>query len=911
MNKQPRPDHSRISPRAATGAFARLYKVLWPLLLAVLFLPGASHAACVEDAYTLCLNDERFQVRLSWVDFSGNPGNARIVNTGAPDSGLFWYADPLNWELQVKVLDGCAANNKYWVLSSSATNFEYTLEVTDTVSGAVNYYQNPLNQTPRALIDTDAFNCTGGSPGKTLTLTTGPPLAQANDLTAPGSCVATSQNLCLADGRFKVEVDWRDFSSQTGVGTVVPFGTTMSGLFWFTDVDNWEVLVKVIDVCAASDRFWVLAGASTNYEYDLTVTDTLTGVVKTYSSPLGEPSSAVVDTLAFDTCDGVPPASDPVAVNDNASTPEDSAVTINVVANDYHPFGLDVFLASSPNPVVSQPGNGSAVRIDSNRIRYTPDSGFSGNDSFTYRVTASNGRTDTATVTVTVVAAPDPDPVAVNDQATTEANTPVDIDVVANDYDPDGLSVFLASSPNPIVSQPANGSAVRINDDEIRYTPDGGFTGTDTFTYRVTASDGDTDNATVTVTVEQPPPPTSVLPRHELLITALPVVNDPRASGCGPWSFCGLMTELAGTGNVSSFVRLWLQRWELGQWVGGNFIEPVPHIRPQVIDPWPRTGSAIDVSRAPFRLLAIVNRFDLATSGNFGEARMVFGFHKPNGQKDDFTVIFEYKMSTAVMSRNEWAAAWHQLAAYADQSSAGYLNQLQFLTDSFSATPVGGKITLGQIRTNDGLVFAENFFWEWREFHQTSGGALLTQTTVKQTPLGESTAAALDAYMLAHQNEILNHTHIVGPPLLLDGHDENISHGFGFYGDVVARDLPWVRLNFSQATCSGCHVEDTVPVNGPTAFFHINPRNAGQEAQISDFFRNVPLCVPRVIGLDIEPCWSTYVQNELGTRTSRWQSLLDQAGFSSTLGSEAKPGSEVSGIPEKGVLFPQALSRAH
>ena len=77
------------------------------------------------------------------------------------------------------------------------------------------------------------------------------------------------------------------------------------------------------------------------------------------------------------------------------------------------------------------------------------------------------------------------------------------------------------------------------------------------------------------------------------------------------------------------------------------------------------------------------------------------------------------------------------------------------------------------------------------------------------------------------------------------------------------------------------------------------------EATISDFFRNVPLCVPRVIGGDLEPCWSTYTQNELGRRASMFASVL---GIEST---PTREKSEVLEVPEEGTLFPKSVSRVH
>ena len=90
-------------------------------------------------------------------------------------------------------------------------------------------------------------------------------------------------------------------------------------------------------------------------------------------------------------------------------------------------------------------------------------------------------------------------PVANNDTATTDENTPVDINVIANDTDSDGT---IDPATVIITGNPANGTAVANANGTVTYTPDNGFDGTDTFTYTVNDNEGATSNqATVTVTV--------------------------------------------------------------------------------------------------------------------------------------------------------------------------------------------------------------------------------------------------------------------------------------------------------------------------------------------------------------------------------------------------------------------------
>lgn len=118
-----------------------------------------------------------------------------------------------------------------------------------------------------------------------------------------GGCVSGPTTLCLGEGRFRVEVEWKDFQGGEGPGTVVPGAVSEdSGLFWFFEPDNWELLVKVLDGCGVNGRHWVFAAATTTVEYTLTVTDTRTNEVWTWTNPAGRAAPAVTDTGALGGC---------------------------------------------------------------------------------------------------------------------------------------------------------------------------------------------------------------------------------------------------------------------------------------------------------------------------------------------------------------------------------------------------------------------------------------------------------------------------------------------------------------------------------------------------------------------------------------------------------------------------------
>jgi hypothetical protein len=116
-------------------------------------------------------------------------------------------------------------------------------------------------------------------------------------------CFESDTQLCLQQNRFSVTVAGETSSGDDFVGEAIQ-RTDTSGEFFFFSPDNLELLVKVLDGCTINDRYWVFFAATTDVEFDLTVTDTLTGESKTYTNPQGNPADAVTDTDAFATCDG-------------------------------------------------------------------------------------------------------------------------------------------------------------------------------------------------------------------------------------------------------------------------------------------------------------------------------------------------------------------------------------------------------------------------------------------------------------------------------------------------------------------------------------------------------------------------------------------------------------------------------
>ena len=117
-----------------------------------------------------------------------------------------------------------------------------------------------------------------------------------------GPCVSDDHTLCLNNGRFAVATRWRKTDGETGEGTGVKL-TADSGYFWFFNSANIELVTKVLSACGGSfNRYWVFAAGLTNVEVTLSVRDTQSGELRTYTNPLGNAFAPVQDTNAFATC---------------------------------------------------------------------------------------------------------------------------------------------------------------------------------------------------------------------------------------------------------------------------------------------------------------------------------------------------------------------------------------------------------------------------------------------------------------------------------------------------------------------------------------------------------------------------------------------------------------------------------
>jgi Big-like domain-containing protein len=379
-----------------------------------------------------------------------------------------------------------------------ATGFE-------TISGRLPAQPKPSAVTPVLTF----FNAPCGGTVDPVTGTVSPPF------TAP--TVATTETQMINSGSafwgqatpatVPAEVCVKDGAARDATGAVIAGGAyfprvvtdevTISGANFDPSARTLTVRASSSDQSAPPTLTLAVAGAT---DQPSPATFNVSGVaappakVKVLSSAGGSADAQVATGLGPTT--GTPSGgggATPSAVNDTASTNEDTPVTINVLANDTNASGGTVSL-------VTQPALGTAAINADGSIRYTPNPNRNGNDAFSYKVTVGTTVSNTANVVVTIAPVNDP-PVANPDSLTAIANVATSLNVLANDTDPDGdvLSVTNVSGVTPAAGTTGTATAT-AGGSAVTFTATAA--GSYTFSYQAKDPGGLTSGpATVTVTV--------------------------------------------------------------------------------------------------------------------------------------------------------------------------------------------------------------------------------------------------------------------------------------------------------------------------------------------------------------------------------------------------------------------------
>ncbi len=187
----------------------------------------------------------------------------------------------------------------------------------------------------------------------------------------------------------------------------------------------------------------------------------------------------------------------PVAVDDLATVANGGTVTVSPLANDRDPEGGVLRVTG-----IDQPASGTAV-LEGNNVRYTAVPGFVGTATIPYRIVDDAGNVANARIIVTVQAVPvNRPPTARDDMAMVMAGMTVNINVLANDTDPDAGDVLRVTA----VGASMLGGATSINaDGTVRYISRVGAMGMDNFNYTITDSAGNTATAKISVTIGMNP----------------------------------------------------------------------------------------------------------------------------------------------------------------------------------------------------------------------------------------------------------------------------------------------------------------------------------------------------------------------------------------------------------------------
>jgi hypothetical protein len=112
---------------------------------------------CTADEHTLCLDGSRFTVTAEYQQSVSGPSVQATAVTLTDATGYFWFFDSSNVELIVKVLNGCAVNNFYWVFAAGLTNVGVQMTVTDMKTGQQKIFNNAVGTAFAPIQDTSAF----------------------------------------------------------------------------------------------------------------------------------------------------------------------------------------------------------------------------------------------------------------------------------------------------------------------------------------------------------------------------------------------------------------------------------------------------------------------------------------------------------------------------------------------------------------------------------------------------------------------------------------------------------------------------------------------------------------------------------------------------------------------------------
>jgi gliding motility-associated-like protein len=242
-------------------------------------------------------------------------------------------------------------------------------------------------------------------------------------------------------------------------------------------------------------------------------------------------------------------------IDDSATTPASTAVDIDILDNDLGIPADGVITFTEPlDGIVEINDAGTPDDVTDDFVTYTPNIDFNGTDGFEYTVCNVVGICDTATVIILVGTPPVLD--VVDDSVVTDPETAIDIDIFLNDIDvPNDGNITFTGASNGIVSANDGGTPDDLLDDFVTYTPNSGFSGTDTFEYTVCDLLGTCDTAIVTVVVNEP----------QIVAIEVNQIVSPNSDGKNDFLF------IRGVENIRSSTLKIFNRWGVAVYEGENY----------------------------------------------------------------------------------------------------------------------------------------------------------------------------------------------------------------------------------------------------------------------------------------------------------------------------------------------------
>ncbi|MEA3445462.1 MAG: tandem-95 repeat protein [Bacteroidota bacterium] len=288
-------------------------------------------------------------------------------------------------------------------------------------------------------------------------------------------------------GRIRIDGNYPNFTNQTD-STTFSNGPTIDDIslvqpnFTLTGTGNGENIRIYIKPTGIN---WYLAGTTNNYSGSTwSINLSLDTIINTYyivaiqENPVNNNEFYIYEpswVLSQVSSNIIHVNEPPIAADDSLNLFEGDTASVNVLANDFDPYGGQLGVT-----ILNGPYNGQALVLSNNNVEYIPNNNYFGLD--TIQVIICDGLAcDTSFIYIQVFEQNDP-PITEADFVVTDEDIPVSVFPLLNDYDPDPLDILIISG---IAEAPIHGTYQILSDSLILYTPDLNYYGQDFLIYEV------------------------------------------------------------------------------------------------------------------------------------------------------------------------------------------------------------------------------------------------------------------------------------------------------------------------------------------------------------------------------------------------------------------------------------------